>query len=60
MERLGLSDGESALVRQGVGSVVLCVVADPRIPEECARLPAGILGTAALDAGGCTVEFEKI
>ena len=60
MERLGLSDGESALVRQGVGSVVLCVVADPRIPEECARLPAGIPGTAALDAGGCTVEFEKI
>ena len=60
MERLGLNDGESAVVRQGVGSVVLDVVADSRIPDECACLPAGIPATATLDAGGGPVALDKI
>ena len=56
IERVGLADGESAEVRQGGGSVVLEVVSDQRIPDNCANLPAGIPATGALGAGDGTVD----
>jgi NADH-quinone oxidoreductase subunit G len=59
LERLGVSEGESAAVRQSGGEVVLNIVADPRVPDGCAWLPAGIADTAALDAGDSTVKIEK-
>ena len=59
LERLGVSDGESVAVRQGSGEVVLHIVADPRMPDGCAWLPAGVSATAALDAGDSTVKIEK-
>ena len=51
IERLGLVDGEPAVVRQNGGSVTLPVVADWRIPDGCAYLPAGVAATATLNAG---------
>ena len=59
IERLGLGDGESVLVRQGAGSAGLAVVADRRVPDDCACLPAGVPATAALDEGNGAVEIEK-
>ena len=60
IERLGLNDGESVVVRQGVGSVNLEVVADPRVPASCAFLPAGVPATVALGAGDATVVLERL
>ena len=59
IERLGLAEGESVLVRQGAGSADLPVVADRRIPDDCACIPAGISVTAALDAGDGAVVLDK-
>ena len=59
MERLCLNDGKSVVVRQGVASVVLDVIADRRLPDSCAYLPAGVPATAALDAGDGTIEVVK-
>ena len=59
IERIGLADGESAEVRQGGGSIVLDVVADRRIPDGCAFLPAGLFATAALDMGDNSVVLGK-
>ena len=59
IDRLGLSDGEPAVVRQGTGEVVLDVRSDPRIPDGCAWLPTGVPATAALDAGLEVVELDR-
>ena len=59
IERLGLADGEPAVVRQNGGSVTLRVVADRRVPEGCAYLPAGVAATAALDEGGGSVIIDR-
>ena len=59
LERVGLTEGEQALVRQDGRSIALDVVADARLPDGCAYLPAGIGVTAALDAGGSAVVLDK-
>ena len=59
IERLGVGDGESVVVRQGAGSAGLAVVADRRVPDGCAFLPAGTPATMALDAGSGAVEIER-
>ena len=59
IEGLGLADGESAVVRYSGSEVTLDVVADRRVPENCAHLPTGIRATAALDAGDGAVEIAK-
>ena len=59
IERLGVGDGESVVVRQGAGSAGLAVVADRRVPDGCAFLPAGVPATMALDAGVGAVEIER-
>ncbi len=59
LERLGFTGGERVLVRQGAGSVALDVVADCRLPDGCACLPAGIGATAALDAGAGTLVLDR-
>ena len=60
IERLGLADGEPAVVRQNEGSVTLPVVADWRVPEGCAYLPAGIPAAAALDVSGGSVAIDRL
>ena len=59
IEHLGVGDGESVVVRQGAGSAGLAVVADRRVPDGCAFLPAGVPATMALDAGVGAVEIER-
>ncbi len=59
IERLGLAEGELATVQQNGGSVTLRLVADWRVPEGCAYLPAGVAGTAAIDAGDGSVIIDK-
>ena len=59
IERLGLADGEPAVVRQNGESVTLRVVADRRVPDGCAYLPAGITATVVLDATDGTVVIDK-
>ena len=58
IERLGVGDGESVVVRQGAGSAGLAIVADRRVPDGCAFLPAGVSATMALDVGSGAVEIE--
>ena len=59
LERLGVQVGESVAVRQGDGEVVLDIVADGRIPDGCAFLPAGIPATAALGPGDGPLTIHK-
>ena len=59
LERLGLVDGESVLLGQGGESTRFAVVADGRIPDDCALLPAGIPATAALGPGNGSVAVSK-
>ena len=58
LERTGLTEGERALVRQDGASIALDVVADRRLPDGCAWLPAGIAATSGLDAGGGAVVVD--
>ena len=59
LQRAGLAAGERVLVRQGAGSVALDVVADNRLPDGCACLPAGIGATAALDASAGPLMLDR-
>ena len=59
IERLGLVEGEPAVVRQNGGSVTLAVVSDSRTPDDCAYLPAGVSATVALDTGSGTIVIDK-
>ena len=59
IERLGLADGEPAVVRQNGESITLRVVADRRVPEGCAYLPAGVAGIAVLDEGDGSVIIDR-
>ena len=59
IERLGLVEGEPAVVRQDGGSVTLAVVSDSRIPDDCAYLPAGVPATVALDAGDSSIMIDR-
>jgi len=59
LESNGLATGEQALVRQDGGSITLEVIADSRLPDGCACLPAGTAATAALDVGGGAVVLDK-
>ena len=60
LERLGLSDGEVVVVRQGVGSTILHVGSHRRVPDGCAWLPTGVPASATLDFGDGAVLLEKV
>ena len=59
LERIGLTEGEQALVCQDGRSVTLDIVADGRLPDDCVYLPAGIAASAALDAGDGGVVLDR-
>ncbi|MDE0458450.1 MAG: NADH-quinone oxidoreductase subunit NuoG [Chromatiales bacterium] len=59
LQRAGLAAGERVLVRQGAGSVAIDVIADNRLPDGCACLPAGIGATAALDASAGPLILDR-
>ena len=60
LERLGLAEGDPVLIGQDGGSVELAVVADGRIPDDCAFLPAGISATPAFGPGNGSVAVNKV
>ncbi|MCY4221650.1 MAG: NADH-quinone oxidoreductase subunit NuoG [Thiotrichales bacterium] len=59
LERLGLGDGESVVVRQGVSSLDFRILADRRVPADCALLPAGIPATASLGGRDAPITLER-
>lgn len=56
--RLGLSD--EAVVQQGNAQVILHVVVDAGIPDDCVRIPAGLSGTERLEPPFGPVEVRKL
>ena len=59
LERLGFGNGESVVVRQGVSSRNFNIVADRRVPADCAYLPAGVLATAAFGRRDEPIVLER-
>jgi NADH-quinone oxidoreductase subunit G len=58
-EALGVQAGDTLVARQGQCSLSLPVVIDDAVPEGCARIPAGLPGTAALGAAFGPLELER-
>ena len=59
-ERLGLAAGATVRVRQGDGTAELPLAYDARIPEGCARIPAGHPLTSALGDALGMVALEAL
>ena len=59
IERLGLAVGKPAVIPRNGGLVTLDILADRRVPDDCACLPAGVPASAVLDAGDGTVVIGK-
>ena len=57
--RLGLDTGDRARVRQGSGEAILTLAVDPRMPPDCARVPAALASTAALGPMNGRVSLER-
>ena len=56
---LGLVDGDQARASQNSSHVVLGVIIDDRIPDDCVRVPAGLSGSIGLGASFGPIEIEK-
>ncbi len=56
---LNVSDGTRVRVRVADSEVVLGVVIDARVPDQCVLIPAGCSETVSLDAHGA-VSLEKV
>jgi NADH-quinone oxidoreductase subunit G len=51
LHKLGLREGGSVQVTQGLGTALLPLVRDDRLPDNCVRIPAAHAATAALGDG---------
>lgn len=58
--KLGLQDGDRVRVRQGHGDAVLAASIDDRLPDNCMRVAAARLETAALGTMSGTVTAERV
>jgi NADH-quinone oxidoreductase subunit G len=58
--RLGLVAGDFLRVRQQGGEAIVPVAVDERLPEDCIRLAAARLETAALGAMFGTLTAERV
>ena len=58
LQKLGLTAGASARVRQGEGSAVLAVELDATVPADCVRVSAAHPDSAALGAPFDVVQVE--
>jgi NADH-quinone oxidoreductase subunit G len=58
MQQLGVTAGQSVLIRQGAGQARLAAALDERLPDGCVRVPAAHASTADLGAlfGALTLE----
>jgi NADH-quinone oxidoreductase subunit G len=59
-ERMGLADGDKVAVRQSDAKVEARVIVDRRIPDGCARIPAGLSEAERLGAACGPVILEKV
>ncbi|WP_293644672.1 NADH-quinone oxidoreductase subunit NuoG [Thiolapillus sp.] len=57
--QLGLSDGGSAVLRQGEGELTLPLTVDERVPANCVWMPTGVPGSELLGEGFGAVSLEK-
>jgi NADH-quinone oxidoreductase subunit G len=57
--KLGLSDGENAIVQQNGARKTFAVVVDDKVPDGCAGLSAGIVETAGLGPSFGPMNIEK-
>ncbi|MGV6826776.1 MAG: NADH-quinone oxidoreductase subunit NuoG [bacterium] len=57
--QLALNEGESAVLKQGEDSVILPVIVDERVPDNCVWMPTGVPGSDLLGAGFDAVSVEK-
>jgi len=60
MRSLGLSPGNTVLIRQGQGEVKIIAALDEKLPDNCVRVAAGHPATAAMGEMFGTVSVEKI
>lgn len=58
--KLGVAEGENAVVIQGDSRIQLPIFIDPYVPDECARIPAGLAGVEKLGAQFGEVTLEKV
>ena len=56
---LGLGEGDSAVLKQGEGSLTLPVALDGRVAAGCVWLPTGVPGSELLGEGFGPVSLEK-
>ncbi len=59
LEQLALTEGESAVLKQDDASVILPVVSDDRVPNDCVWMPTGVPGSDLLGTGFGAVSVEK-
>ena len=59
LEQAGLVEGERARVVQGERRATLAVEADPRVPDGCVAIPAGVKGSEGLGPQFGEVTLEK-
>jgi len=57
--QLGLTDGGSAVLRQGEGELTLPLIVDERVPANCVWMPAGVPGSELLGESFGVVSLEK-
>jgi NADH-quinone oxidoreductase subunit G len=62
MQQLGVTAGQSVLIRQGAGQARLAAALDERLPDGCVRVPAAHASTADLGAlfGALTLEAVAV
>jgi NADH-quinone oxidoreductase subunit G len=58
-DRLGLGDGDTAIVRQDDGLANLPVSIDDRVPDNCVWLPSAVPGVETLPGAFGSVTLEK-
>jgi NADH-quinone oxidoreductase subunit G len=58
-EKTGLTGAEQASLVQDGNRVTLPLSVDPRVPDDCARVPAGVTGTESLGGQFGEVKLEK-
>jgi len=59
-ERLGAREGDPILVKQGAGRLERPVQVDPKVPDGCVWMPAGVEGSGSLGGQFGDLTLEKV
>ncbi|MEI8034305.1 MAG: NADH-quinone oxidoreductase subunit NuoG [Betaproteobacteria bacterium] len=57
---LGLLAGDQVRVKQGLGEALVGFVLDPRLPEQCVRLPQALAHTTSLGSVDEAIGMERV